>query len=539
MSAASGAGGPARNEPCLKVKGLTKTFAGPPALASFGLEVAAGEVHALVGENGSGKSTFIKILSGYHRPDPGGEVSIAGRQLEFGSPASSCSLGCRFVHQELGLVDSASIADNLSLTTGFSCRLGTIRGREVRRQAREDLARVGLDLDPGLPVGELSPAMRAGVAAARALRLDPHHPARLLVLDEPTATLTDSEVRHLIGIVKAVAAAGVGVVYVTHRIDEVFEVADTLTVLRDGRRIDTLPVPGLTRQRLVALLVGQDPGTSPAAPAGARDPSPEAVLEVRCLAAGVLAGISFELAPGDVLGVTGITGSGREALLGTIFGATTRNPGSVRMHGQRLPPLRPDLAIAAGLAFLPAERGRDGGMMRLSARENLTIADLRPFWRRPLLSRRRETEECRRWFERLSVRPLGRFEEMLANFSGGNQQKILFAKWLRCRPAVLLLDEPTHGVDVGAQAELHRQLSAAAEQGSAVIFSSSDADELVAVAQQVLVLRHGRIVARLAGDQLSVANIQRVSLAPGDNDGLTSAGARDTVRTDEEGVPER
>ena len=245
--------------PALQAEGLAKTFGGVRALKGVDLTIQHGEVQALLGENGSGKSTFIKILSGYHVPDEGGRVAIDGAEVTFGSAESAYTHGCRFVHQDLGLVGTSSVLDNILLNAGFPSRFGTIKGREAMRSVREDLARVGLEqVDPRTPVAALTPALKTGVAVARALRTDVHHPARLVVLDEPTATLPENEVRHLLEIVRRVAETGVGVLYVTHRLDEVFEVADNVTVFRDGVRVATQPTSTLNRRSLINLLIGSE-----------------------------------------------------------------------------------------------------------------------------------------------------------------------------------------------------------------------------------------------------------------------------------------
>src|SRR5260370_12847457 len=271
--------------PILQVEQLTKSFVGKPVLAALDLEVERGEVHALVGENGSGKSTFIKILSGYHLPDPHGRVLVDGQALSFGSPAASHAAGFRFVHQDLALIDSESVSDNLALDAGFATRLGTVRRRESRRAATEDLARAGLEIDPSSPVGELSPAQKTGVAIARALRPDRDVPVRLLVLDEPTAALPQSEVEHLLAIIRTVSGAGVGVLYVTHRLDEVFHVARRVTVLRDGRRQASLPVAAVDRRGLIKLLVGTELDEARVASAEVRVTGARPVLPVAELGA--------------------------------------------------------------------------------------------------------------------------------------------------------------------------------------------------------------------------------------------------------------
>jgi ribose transport system ATP-binding protein len=497
--------------PALHVRGLTKSFSGMVALVAFELDIEPGAVHALVGENGSGKSTVIKILAGYHRPDAGGEVEIDGSPLPFGSAQAAHDMGCRFVHQDLGLVLQLPVLDNLYLNRGFASTWGTIKGAETRRRASALLQRVGLEVDPRTPVGALSPAQRTGVALARALEGESDHMVRLLVLDEPTATLPENEVQQLLDMIRRVAADGVAVLYVSHRLDEIFQVADDVTVLRDGKRMATTSVSAIDKRQLITLLVGDELRALPQSSLRATD-GVGASLSVRDLRGPGVRGVSFDANPGEILGFAGITGSGRESLLGTIFGALSRLGGVVEVSGRPLGSFNPRAAIAAGLAYLPPDRKVTGAMMDLSARENLSICSLRPFWRAPLLRRAAERAEARLWFERLSVRPAGATESPLANFSGGNQQKILFAKWLRLCPKVFLLDEPTQGVDVGAKAELHRQLLDAARGGSTILVSSSDLEELVALCHRVLVLRAGRVVAELDRSSVTTVNITHASL---------------------------
>ena len=492
--------------------GLTKAFAGQLALDDVSLSVGQGEVHALLGENGSGKSTFIKILSGYHRPD-NGSVLIGGEELAFGKPTSSYELGCRFIHQDLGLVSDLSVFDNLFLSTGFPQRLGSVRFRKARSTGVADLRRVDLDIDLDAPVSSLSAAQRTGVAVARALRPDRTYPTHLLVLDEPTATLPATEVDHLLRIVRNIVAGGVSVVYVTHRLDEVFEIADNVTVLRDGRHLRTQPIAGVTRREIVSLLVGDEFDETAESTSHLPPATSAPFLQVSNLVGESLAGVSFDARPGEILGVAGITGSGRESLLGAIFGAVHRTAGSdVVAGGRRLRANRPDAAVAAGIAYLPADRKRLSGIMELSARENMTVAGLKPLRRGLGVSQRRERREVRGWIQELSVRPRDQIDRKLEFFSGGNQQKILFAKWLRLKPKAFLLDEPTQGVDVAAKAELHRQLTAVAAAGSTVVVSSSDVDELAALCTRVLVLRQGRVVRDINTNQLSIASITRASL---------------------------
>jgi len=497
----------------LHVVGLSKTFGSNVALDEVNLTVEHGQVHALLGENGSGKSTFIKILSGYHAADPGGEIRVRGQRLTDGSPGASAALGCRFVHQDLGLVGALSVADNLCLTTGFPTRRGTISRTAMRRRVSQDLAAVGLDLDPRQLVSSLSPAVRTGIAVARALS-DPagQAPAALLVLDEPTATLSENEVRQLLQIVRNVAVSGTGVLYVTHHLDEVFEIADVVTVLRDGRKVATTPVEELTRGALVTQLVGSELDEVRVSSRALPDAHGDALLQVRDLAAGPLASLSLDIRAGDLVGIAGLTGSGRDTALAAIFGAIPRERGTVVVGEQQLRTGDVSTAIGAGMAYLPADRTVHAAVMQLSAAENLTLANLRPFWRLPRLRRRLERDEVQMWFDRLDVRPREGANQPLSSFSGGNQQKVLLAKWLRCAPKVLLLDEPTQGVDIGAKGEIHRQLLLAAQQGAAVVVSSSDLDELAALCHRVIVLRAGRVGVDLSDADVSVQAMAHAAL---------------------------
>ena len=502
--------------PALSVRKISKTFGGRRVLSELSLDIAPGEIHALLGENGSGKSTFIKVLSGFHEPDPAGSASIAGQGLDFGAHGASHGLGCRFVHQDLGLIESQSVLDNLAIGNGYPRRFAAIDRRAAIRRAREDLAEIGLDVDVRRTIADLSPAERTGVAVARALHRNAGVLPALLVLDEPTATLPDSDVQRLLGVVRTIAAAGTGVLYVTHRLDEVFSIAHRLTVLRDGKTVTTRPVEGVSRAGLVALLVGDELAELQASSAAQAATAAEPVLEVAGLGTEAVRGVSFVARAGEILGVAGITGSGRETLLGAVFGALPRDQGRVMLGGRLIPPLRPRAAMRAGLAFVPTDRKRHAAILGLSARENLTLADLRSLRHRGQISRRHEVEEVRHWVNRLAVRPSDRYESPLATFSGGNQQKIMFGRSLRLDPRVLLLDEPTQGVDVGAKAQLHRCLFDAAAAGCAIVVSGSDADEIAALCHRVIVLRNGRIAAELSGPSLSVAAVTRESLGTDD-----------------------
>ena len=498
----------------LEVEGMSKTFTRTKALSGVSMTIDAGEVHALLGQNGSGKSTLIKILSGYHQPDLGGGVRVQGQELPFQSPVGSYRLGCRFVQQDLGLVPTLSVLDNMSLGSGFPTALGTIREKASYRQAKDDLAKLNLDIDPKALVSTLSASERSGVAIARALREDPEYPACLLVLDEPTAALPVDEVDNLLDRVSAMAATGVGVLYVTHHLGEVFRVAHKVSVFRDGKVVGAGPVSEFDHAKIVTLLAGEEliaeeteARRQKAARAAAR--GHDTVFEINHLRAGALAGVSLKAERGEIVGIAGLAGSGRDTVLGAAFGALPRTSGDVTVAGQAVPASRPDVAIGQGVAYVAPDRKIGGGVMTMSARENLTLPDLKPFWKGGVLRRRTERGRTKEWFERLSVRPAGAQEEPLSTFSGGNQQKILFGKWLSTQPTVFLLDEPTQGVDVGAKADLHRELVTAAEAGAAVLVSSSDLEELADLCDRVLVIVDGKISSVLEGSSLTEGAITR------------------------------
>jgi ribose transport system ATP-binding protein len=509
MTLRDGQGGPA----ALTINHLSKTFAGSVALRDVCLDVRVGEVHALVGENGSGKSTLIKVLSGYHLPDPGSEIQVGGTTLTPGSPAASYRAGCRFVHQDLGLVDSLSVADNLTLGVGYPVRWGSIRTRQWRSEVRRALELVELDLPPEELVGQLNPAAKTGVALARAMRDDARGGAVVLVLDEPTAALPSPQVAQLHRMVRAVAARGVGVLYVSHHLQEIFDLSDRVTVLRDGIAVTTRPPAELDHHTLIELIVGSDHTPLPAVTS--TEPSGPAVVAVTELSQGPLMSLTLQGRAGEIIGIAGITGSGRDNVLAAIFGAAPRDAGTVEVDGRPLIGESPRRAMKLGVAYVPPDRKVNGGMMSMSARENLSLTRLHEFWRFPVLRRKRERASTSQWFQRLDIRPLDGVERNLETFSGGNQQKILLAKWLRRTPKLLLLEEPTQGVDIAAKALLHHHVATTASDGTCVLVSSADNEELAGLCHRVIVLAGGLQCAELSGATLTAAAVTYAALGQG------------------------
>ena len=504
-----------RIEDALRVDNVSKSFAGTTVLHGVSLSIKAGEVRAVVGGNGSGKSTLVKILAGYHEPDAGSTIWLGGQELPFGAPEMSHRLGLRVVHQDLGLVNEASVSDNLLLVGGYPSTFGTINGARSAREVSKALERVRLDVDPREMVGTLSAAEQVRVAIARALR-DDGTPIRLLVLDEATAALAIEDVQSLLETVQAVAANGVGVLYVSHRLGEIFQCAERVTVLRDGHLVATESIENLDHDRLVTLMAGREvtklAQANQAWTQRERPADATPVLTVQGLGVGPVRGLDLSVQHGEVLGIAGVNGSGRDVVLGAIFGAIHRRSGTVRTGGVELKPLRPDAAIEAGVAYLPGDRKVHGGFMDLTATDNLTLVDLKEFVSRGWLWHRKEATEVRAWIQRLDIRPSNGGENKLQTFSGGNQQKVLVAKWLRCDPTTLLLDEPTQGVDVIARRELHEVILFAASRGAGVVVSSSDFEELEEICDRVLVLHEGQIAKELVRPSLSAAQMSRYAL---------------------------
>lgn len=513
--------------PQLTVRNLSKTFPGTRALRGVDFDVAPGEVHALVGANGSGKSTLIKILAGVHDPDPGATAEVRGESFELGNVTAADRAGLRFVHQDTGLVMTLDAADNFALGRSFETRRsGRIDWKRQRELASTAIRALGYDFDVRRPVGELRASERTGIAIARSLQGWEEH-ASILVLDEPTASLPKPEVEALFDVVRRVRSLGVSVIYISHHLDEVFAVADRVTVLRDGEKVTTREVSSLTRDELVELMVGsivERSGASRSSVPG------KPVLEIDGLSAKVLDGIDVTVRQGEIVGIAGITGSGRDEISSVVFGGKERR-GSVKVNGTPLPVERPDVSVAMGVGLVPADRHGEGVILDMSVLENLTITELRPYWQRMIFRHGGERADAQTWIEKLSVTPR-RTHPLVATLSGGNQQKVVIGKWLRIDPSVLLLDEPTQGVDVGSKAEIHALVDEAAEKGTAVLVCSSDESELERMCDRVIVLNDGRICGELVGADVVASRITQLSLGASQPVGATSANGQ--ARTKEQ-----
>jgi ABC-type sugar transport system ATPase subunit len=479
----------------LRVSGLSKSFPGTQALKGVGLEVQRGEIHALVGGNGSGKSTLVKILAGVHHPDPGGEIQIGDRVFEHGlAPHDARAAGLHFVHQDLAVFLDMSIADNLAFGRGFETDpMKRIKWREVRRRTTRVLERFGIHARPDTPVGALRPSDRTMVAIARALQDQEDAHTGLLVLDEPTASLPDSDVELLLDSLRRYAAAGQSMLFVSHHVDEVLGFAHRVTVFRDGRNVDTLDIAGLEHDRLVELITGRKAGQLYPDIPEAQETG--AVLRVRNLTAGLAHDISFDVAEGEVVGLAGLIGSGASEIVQAIFGAIPHTAGTVTIDGVELASGRPKSAIDRGVSYVPGERSR-ASFGDMSVRENLSAPEIARYWRNLVMQTGRERRDARETMKRFTVLAASEAQPMVS-LSGGNQQKVILGRWLRRQPKVLLLEEPTHGVDVGARADIYELLRDAAAQGTAVVLVTVDFEEIEGLCDRVLVVNDGRIVAEL------------------------------------------
>ena len=494
----------------LEVRDLTKTFPGQVALHGFDLVLGAGRTHALVGQNGSGKSTFIKILAGYHQPDSGCTAELAGKPLQLGDARAAKEAGIRFVHQDLGLVAGLSAVENMSMGVGYTTRRGgRIDWRADTARAHDGLEALGFhDIDVNNPVGMLTPSQRTAVALARSMHGWQEH-AHLLVLDEPTASLPGADVERLFTAIRLMKDRGVALLYVSHHIDEVFEIADDVTVLRDGQRVTTTPTADIDHEGLIELMIGHRLVRTRHSSQATREAC--GGLRVTGLTGGSIVGLDLDVRPGEIVGLAGITGSGREMVAPLITGQTPSMAGDVEVSGQLVANYAPRDSIRAGMAFVPADRASQGIIPLASVTHNMTLADVRRNWRRGRLHHKDETAECIDLIDRLSIKTSSPAAPITA-LSGGNQQKVLFGRSLRLLPTVLVLDEPTSGIDVAAKEQILQLIGHAAEQGAAVLVVSTDTDELVRVAHRIMIMVGGSIVDEFSGAEMTAENVERAQL---------------------------
>ncbi|MEU0565697.1 sugar ABC transporter ATP-binding protein [Nonomuraea sp. NPDC005983] len=475
--------------PTLALANVSKSFGAVRALRQVSLELFAGEAHALAGENGAGKSTLVKTLAGVHRPDSG-QVLLDGGPVVFAGPADAQQAGVAVIYQEPTLFPDLPVAENIFMGRQPRASLGRIDRAAMRAQTRELFGRLGVALDPDQPARGLSIADQQLVEIAKALSRD----ARVLVMDEPTAALSGNEVARLFSVVEALREHGCAILFISHRLDEIFALCQRVTTLRDGAWIASEPVAGLTHDDLVRRMVGRDLG----ALYPKQDTTPgEVALQVeRLTREGVFTDVSFQVRRGEIVALAGLVGAGRSEVVRAIFGIDRWDAGSVHVDGVRLPPGSPTAAMGAGLALVPEDRRQQGLVMELSIERNIGLTGLRALRRGPTISRAAERDRARDWAVRLRLK-FARLSDGVGVLSGGNQQKVVLAKWLATAPSVLIVDEPTRGIDVGTKAEVHRLLSELAGQGIAVLMISSDLPEVLGMADRVLVMHEGRLTAEI------------------------------------------
>ena len=486
--ASAGAAAGAGAELLLEMRGITKTFPGVRALQDVDLELGAGEVLAVLGENGAGKSTLIKILGGAHRPDSG-TIRVAGQAARFQNPTDAQRAGISIIYQEFNLIPALSARENMFLGRE-RLRYGLLRQEEESSQARKLFARLGVHLDPDAACRYLSVAQQQLVEIAKALLLD----ARILIMDEPSATLTPPEVERLFAIIRDLRARSLGLIYISHRLDEIFSIADRVMVLRDGQFVGAKPISEVSRGELIEMMVGrkleQEFPPRAARPGGER-------LVVKNLCRGQkVRNVSFAIRRGEVLGLTGLIGAGRTEVARCLFGADLADSGTVELDGRPLAIRHPREAIRAGLALLTEDRKGQGLVLGQSVRENFGLPNLGRFSRLGVVREKDERGALARYVESLRIR-IPHQEQLARNLSGGNQQKVVLAKWLERNCEVIIFDEPTRGIDVGAKFEIYQLMNELAAQGKSILMISSELPEVLGMSDRVLVMHAGRIAAEV------------------------------------------
>ncbi len=486
----------------LRMTGITKSFPGVRALSEVDLEVRPGEVHAIVGENGAGKSTLMKILAGVYTPDAG-SIEVGGHAVEHWTPREALHHGIGMIYQELNLVPDLTVAENISL--GRMPRRGPFTdGRAMKARAAEVLAELQTDIDPAARLGDLSISQQQLVEIAKVMVDRP----KIVVFDEPTSSLGERETVVLFGVISRMRDAGIAIIYISHRLREVLEIGDRVTVLRDGTRIETRDVEGITPDEMVRLMVGR--GLSEMFPKLDLEPG-DTVLEVDGITRdGQFADVSFDVREREIVGLSGLVGSGRTEVARALFGLDPVDRGTVRIGGRVAKIRSARQGRAAGVALVPEDRKQQGIIPDLSVRENFTLPVVGRLARFGLLSLGRERARVRELADRLNVNP-PQIERALSTFSGGNQQKVVLGKWLMADPSVLILDEPTRGVDVGAKADIHQIIGEFASDGGAVLMISSELPELLAVCDRIVVLHEGRVTTVLGRDEFTEENVMRAA----------------------------
>ncbi|MDE1951138.1 MAG: sugar ABC transporter ATP-binding protein [Burkholderiales bacterium] len=489
--------------PLLEIEGIRKAFPGVVALDNVRFRLDAGRVHALMGENGAGKSTLMKIIAGIYTPDQG-EVRVKGRAVTLAGPLDALNQGIAMIHQELNLMPFMTVAENIWIRREPLNRFGLVDHAELRRRTQALFDRLVIDIDPETEVRSLSIASRQMVEIAKAVSFD----SEVLIMDEPTSALTEKEVEHLFRIIRQLKAQGKGIVYITHKMNELFEIADEVSVFRDGRYIDTRLASEVTRDDIIRMMVGRE--ITQMFP---KEESKigEVVLSVKDLGvAGIFGGVSFDLRAGEILGLAGLVGSGRSNVAEALFGVVPATTGTIAIDGKLVKIDSPAAAMKQGMAFLTEDRKESGCFLILDVLSNMESAVLsQRYVKFGFVAQGELARDCEEMGQKLRIKTPG-LNEVIQNLSGGNQQKVLISRWLLTRPRILILDEPTRGIDVGAKAEIHRLVSQLAGQGLAVLMISSEMPEVLGMSDRIMVLHEGRmtgIVERKDANQVRIMEL--------------------------------
>lgn len=492
------------NETILEMKNITKRYPGVLALDSVDLLVNKGEVLALVGENGAGKSTLMKILSGAEKADSG-EIYLKGRKIEHYVPKQAIDMGISIMYQELNYLDEVSVAENIFMGNLPRKKNGLIDYPRLKTEAQKYMAIVGLDCNPDTEAKYLSVAQKILLEIAKAISKE----LQVLVMDEPTAALNDEESQILFGIIKKLAADGKSIIYISHRLDEVFQISDRVMIMRDGKWVKTLDSHKTDKQEIVSLMVGRE----------IRDMYPmnksqigEVVLEVENLSTKPDQQISFQVRKGEILGMFGLMGAGRTKIVEALFGKEKMLSGTVKVNGKPIRINSTRAAIKAGLAYVPSERKLDGLILIHSVKENITVAAIELFKRLFIfINHKKERDSARQWVDRLSIKTPS-INTDAESLSGGNQQKVVLAKWMLTDPKILIMNEPTRGIDVGAKVEVYKLMEEFCERGLGIIMISSELPEIIAIADRILTVHEGRITAEFENSKFSQEDLLMAAL---------------------------
>lgn len=488
-----------QDEYCLKVENITKTFPGTIALFKVGLQVKAAEVHALVGENGAGKSTLMNIVSGVLQPDEG-TISFLGESVQFSSPSDAQNAGVGFVHQELALCPHISVAENIYMGRYEKGPFGFIKRKKLYADTTELLKLFKTNIRPEIMVGDLNIADQQIIEIAKSLSLK----CKLLILDEPTSSLSDTETEILFGIIRKLKSEGISVLYISHRIGEIFEICDRVTILRDGCYINTFNVSEVTPRQIVEGMVGRelnDLYPPKSAEAG------EAMLKVRALnRVGVFQDISFELRRGEILGLSGLVGSGRTEVARAVCAIDPLDTGEIEYLGETVRFKNYSDAIKHGLCYLTEDRKQQGLFLNLNVKNNINAAIIDSLSQHLLLQKKKEAANATTYVDRLNIK-VQSVNQLISSLSGGNQQKVMIAKWLSVNPSVIIMDEPTRGIDVGAKSEIHNILRDLSNHGIGVILISSELPEIIGMCDRVIVMHEGRITGEVRGENITEQSI--------------------------------